>query len=120
MAIPIRFMTVVLKKAAIESTYPGGLAWFLRCYPKAARDERLIGVVFMSSGDVQQFIDVLNAIGFDLANGCAVGDMYAGVMESCEGIEFAPLGKRRFDGWKASWSAGGCANSAGCAEGSPR
>jgi len=83
------------------------LTWFLHCYPKAARDERLIGVVFMSSGDVQRFIDVLNAIGFDLANGCAVGDMYAGVMEGCEGIEITPIGKRRFDGWQASCSSAG-------------
>ncbi|OGS01258.1 MAG: hypothetical protein A3G41_05895 [Elusimicrobia bacterium RIFCSPLOWO2_12_FULL_59_9] len=101
MAIQIRFTTVILKKAAIESTYPGGLAWFLRSYPKAARDDRLVGVVFMSSGDVQRFIDVLNAMGFDLANGFAVGDMYVGVLESCEGIEFTPVGKRRFDGWLA-------------------
>lgn len=107
MAIPIHFMTVVLKKAAIESTYPGGLAWFLCSYPKSARDEHLVGVAFMSSADVQRFIDVLNAIGFDLANGCAVGDMHVGVMESCEGIEFTPIGKRRFDGWKASCSAAG-------------
>ncbi len=101
MAIQIHCMTVVLKKTAIESTYPGGLTWFLRCYPKAMRDERLVGVVFMSSADVEQFIDVLHAIGFDLANGCAVGDMHVGVLESCEGIQFTPIGKRRFDGWLA-------------------
>ena len=105
MAIQIRFMTVVLKKSAIESTYPGGLTWFLRCYPKALRDEHLVGVAFMASSYVEQFIDVLHAIGFDLANGCAVGDMHVGVLESCEGIEFTPIGKRWTDGWSASSSA---------------
>ena len=87
MAIPIKFYTAVLKKSAIRSQYPGGLARFLQDRPRGLpQDEDLVGLRFMSGGDLQQFLDVLSAIGFDLKQSCAVGEMYHGVIDSCEEI----------------------------------
>ncbi len=88
MAIPIRFFTVVLKKVAIESGYPGGLACFLQDRPDIPQDEHLVGVPFMSGGALQRFIDMLTAISFDLARGLAVGEMIHGEWQPGSGIEF--------------------------------
>lgn len=88
MAIAIRFYTVVLKKVAIESGYPGGLTHFLQDYRGAPQDAHLVGLYFMSGGDLGRFIDLLTAISFDLTRGLAVGEMVHGEWEPCSGIEF--------------------------------
>jgi hypothetical protein len=88
MAIPIRFYTVVLKKVAIETGYPGGLARFLQEHPSVPQDEHLVGVPFMSGGELQRFVDLLKAISFDLGRGLAIGEMTHGEWEPCSGIEF--------------------------------
>jgi len=88
MSIPIVFFTAVLKKQAIEASYPGGLARFLQDRPGAPQDEHLVGVSFMSGGDLQQFVDLLSAISFDISGGFAVGEMFNGEWEPCNGIEF--------------------------------
>ncbi len=90
MAIPIRFLTAVLKKDTIAATYPGGLARFLGDHPGVQEDDQLVGVPFMSSGDLQEFIDRLQGAGFDLAQGLAVGEMFHGEWEPCAGIKFEP------------------------------
>ncbi len=88
MAIPIRFYTVVLKKVAIESGYPGGLARFLQDRPDIPQDEHLVGVPFMSGGDLQRFVDLLAANGLDLARDLAIGEMIHGEWQPGSGIEF--------------------------------
>src|SRR5688572_6350127 len=104
MTIPIRFMTAVFKKSAIENGYPGGLSRFLEDQLCAAEDDHLVGVCFMSGGELQRFLDVLRSIGVDLANGCAVADMVLGALEPCEGIQVTSLGDELFDGWQATFS----------------
>src|ERR1035437_1097216 len=99
MAIPISLLTAVLKKDAIEASYPGGLTSFLQDHLDIPQDEYLVGVPFMSGGELQEFVDSLKASGFDLARGLAVGEMFHGEWEHCTGIEFravdpaAPFGK---------------------------
>lgn len=89
MSIPIKFYTAVLKKSVIRTQYPGGFETFLEDRQQGLpEDEELIGVIFMGSGELQQFLDMLHTVGFDLKNGCAVGEMILGVVESCPGIEF--------------------------------
>lgn len=103
MAIPISFLTAVLKKAVIEAGYPGGLARFLRDHPDVPQDEHLVGVPFMSGGDLQEFVDSLKATGFEVAQGLAVGEMFHGEWESCIGIEFTAVDSiKPFRAWKAS------------------
>ena len=102
MSVPIHCITVVLKKSILESTYPGGLKSFLHGHPDGPRDESLVGVPFMSSGDVQSFLDVLRSVGFDLQTGCAVGDTFIGELEGCEGISFERLGRGLGAVWQAT------------------
>ena len=102
MAIPINVLTAVLKKEAVEAGYPGGLARFLQDHPGTPQDEYLVGVPFMSSGDLQRFIDLLTAISFDISGGFAVGEMFNGEWEPCRGIEFrAQYSDRLNRGWQA-------------------
>ena len=103
MAIPINFFTAVLKKAGIEASYPGGLSRFLQDHPDVPQDEHLIGVCFMSGGELQEFVDSLKGIGFDLARGLAVGEMLHGEWDPCNGIEFTATRSGPMDrGWQAS------------------
>jgi hypothetical protein len=103
MAIPISFLTAVLKKAAIEAVYLGGFARFLQDHPGVPQDDHLVGVPFMSGGELQEFVDSLKAIGFDLTRGLAVGEMFHGEWEPCSGIEFrAAYPDRPISGWHAS------------------
>lgn len=91
MTIPIKFFTVVLKKTAVESGYPGGLKRFLEDQPQGLpQDAELVGLRFMSGGELQRFLDLLIAISFDLKQGCAIGEMVLGEIERCPGIEFRP------------------------------
>ena len=103
MAIPISFLTAVLKKCAVESRYPGGLPGFLKSYPDATQDAELVGVAFMSGGELQEFVDSLTVKGFDVAQGFAVGEMFHGEWEACDGIEFVAIEPERpFSPWQAS------------------
>lgn len=103
MAIQIRFYTAILKKGVIESSYPGGLARFLQDRPGVRQDEHLVGVPFMSGGELQRFVDLLRAIGFDLAKGYALGEMMHGECEPCSGIEFrATHTNQIFPEWHAT------------------
>ncbi len=103
MAIPIRFLTAVLTKEAIAESYPGGLARFLDDHPEVPEDDQLVGVSFMSGGDLQEFLDRLQRDGFDLAQGCAVGEMFHGQWgEPCAGIKFEPnVRDSPMMGWRA-------------------
>ena len=103
MAIPISFLTAVLKKTVIEAGYPRGLTGFLQDYQGGSQDEHLVGVCFMSGGELQEFIDSLKATGFDVARCLAVGEMFRGEWEPCNGIEFTATRSGPMDrGWQAS------------------
>ena len=91
MAIPISFLTAVLKKEALEASYPGGLSRFLQGRPGVPQDEHLVGVSFMSGSELQEFVDALLASGFDVQRGLAVGEMLHGEWEPCHGIEFTAV-----------------------------
>ena len=99
MTIRVHCMTVVIKKSAVEHRYPGGLAAFVRSYRPGTEDADLVGRGFMASGDVYRFLDVLAAIGFDSARDFALGDMFMGEMQGCEGIRFECQGDSPLDGW---------------------
>lgn len=102
MAIPISFLTALLKKEAIEAGYPGGLSRFMQDHPGLPQDEHLVGVPFMSGSELQEFVDSLEAIGFDLAQGLAIGEMFYGEWEACRGIEFTRVDSDRpFSRWEA-------------------
>ena len=102
MAIPISFLTAVLKKTAIETGYPRGLTGFLQDYQGGSQDEHLVGVCFMSGSELQEFIDLLKATGFDVARCLAVGEMFRGEWEPCSGIEFKAT---RSDPMNRGWHA---------------
>jgi hypothetical protein len=92
MAIPISFITLVIRKDALETDYPGGLAAFrAQRQGRLEEDQHLVGVAFMSSGEVQPFLDVLMALGMHLPTSCAIGEMMNGEQFSCEGITFVQV-----------------------------
>ena len=91
MAIPIRFITVVLKKEAVEVTYPGGLPQLLIDWPEIPMDDHLVGIPFMSSGEVGSFLDLLRSLGMNFESSGAVGEMLAGPTIRCAGIHFYSL-----------------------------
>jgi len=101
-AIPIRVMTVVIKKVALEEKYPGGVKRFQVDLPGPS-DEHLVGVYYMSSGEVGGLLVMLKALGFHMPTCYAVGDVCLGPMDPCPGIEFfcllpdAPFDKQ----WRA-------------------
>ena len=66
-------------------------------------DEHLIGVPFMSGGELQEFVDSLSAMSFDVHQGLAIGEMFRGEWQSCPGIRFTPTRSNPMNrGWKAS------------------
>ena len=91
MSVPIRFLTLVVKKSALAARYPGGAPGFRHTHPGVPEDEHLFAVPAMSWDDLQIVIDTLSVLGIDTARNCAVGDMFIGTMEPCEGIEFRAL-----------------------------
>lgn len=102
--VPIRFVTVVLKKSAIESGYPGGLARLLERFPDAPHDERLIGIASMSTGEAEGVVADLRSAGVDMDTGGAFADMSLGPFWTAAGISFrCERPEEMFDrGWVAS------------------
>lgn len=106
MPIPIRVLTVVVKKWAIQQRYPGGIARFQADRPGLPTDPYLIGVPFMACGDLGSFLDLLRSLAFDLPTCCAVGDVLLGPVDPCEGIAFYCLEpEAMFD---QQWYAASC------------
>ena len=91
MAVPIHFLTLVIKKSALTGRYPGGVAGFRQTHPGVPEDEHLFAVPAMSWDNLQIVIDTLIVLGMDIDRHCAVGDMFIGTLEPCEGIEFRAL-----------------------------
>jgi hypothetical protein len=104
MAIPVTFLTAVIKKSEIRASYPGGLDQFLRDHPDASRDEHLFGVSFMSGGEIQEFVDIPRSRGFDVRRGRAIGELFHGEWAPCDGIEFVRAGSEGpFTRWEARY-----------------
>ncbi len=88
MAIPIEFMTIVIRKPALKTQWYGGLETFLRNHAGAAEDDDLLGLAFMSSGEAQELVERLRLGGLQGGRDFALGEMFHGEWEACEGIEF--------------------------------
>ena len=87
--IPIRFVTVVVRKSAIESGYPGGFARFLESHPRPLlEDEKLVGIVSMSMGEAEGTFVALKEAGVNMDGAGALADMVRGPLRAARGIAF--------------------------------
>ncbi len=82
------FMTLALKRRALEAQYPGGLRAFLQRFPHARASGGLVAVSAMSGGGIGEYREHLAEVGYDLINDSAVGDAIAGPLEECPDIGF--------------------------------
>ena len=66
MAIKVTFLTVVTRIETVERRYPGGIAAFMKdnLVEKPYRDRDIAGVIFMSTGEAEEFIAKLLNLGF--------------------------------------------------------
>lgn len=101
MSLRIAFLTVVLKKSAVERVYPGGLAGFARDFDPGAEDAELLGLAFMASAEAWAFLDVLAAMGLRPGRDVALGDAFIGPLQPCAGIAFAQEEGCLMGGWHA-------------------
>lgn len=99
--VPIRFMTVVLRKDAIDRVYPGGREAFRQSHPHD-EDEHLVALSFMASSYVETFESSLAAIGFVRGRDYAIGEMFHGELLACDGVRF-----RQPRGFMTPWEAHG-------------
>lgn len=102
----LAFLTLVLKRQALEARYPGGLGAFLGRSPGARAEGPLVAVHAMSGGDLGEVADHLAGAGYDMVSDSAVGDMFAGPLEACPGIGFY---RTRLGQWYAVAKQGGTA-----------
>ena len=96
MAVLIEAITVVIRREAIDSKYPGGLTAFKQQAPYLASrdtlvdDGELIGISFMTPADVRCFCEDMARVGFSPPEepvDLVVVDQYAGPTVPCEWIE---------------------------------
>lgn len=94
MAIYLEFITVVVRKDAIEQRFPHGLAGFEKLFrgPTFTSDEHLVGVGFMGPPDVKRFVDQLERMHLTfLEDGecrdLAVVDRLGGATAPCRWLE---------------------------------
>ena len=66
MAIKVTFLTVVTRIETVERRYPGGIAAYVKDnrIEKPYRDRNITGVIFMSTGEAEEFIEKLVKLGF--------------------------------------------------------
>lgn len=100
--IPIRQMTLLIKKSCLAQSYPRGVAGFLATH-RAREYEHLVRYVSMSSGEIQQVLDGLIAVGVDISQACAIADYSIGPVASCPGIDFytTSMPNARMPAWEA-------------------
>lgn len=94
MAIPVKFVTVVIRLETIERKYPGGINAYMKDYPieNSCRDLNLVGEIFMSTDEAGEFIEELVNLGFSYdVNGefdeIAVVDEFRGLFLPCNWLE---------------------------------
>ncbi len=64
MAVAIEFVNVIVRKAAVEHSFPGGLDGFARQdLPNLTEDDHLLRVGFISGGEASVFVSELEAAG---------------------------------------------------------
>lgn len=95
MAVLIEAISVVLRRAAIERTFPGGWSRFIDYVPSdtLCADDKLARVGFMSPSDVKSFIEAIEQMGLQyIRDGVAVDlvvvDQQRGPSVPCEWLEF--------------------------------
>jgi len=66
MAIKLTFLTVVTRIETVERRYPGGIAAYMKdnLVTDSYRDRNITGVIFMSTGEAEEFIEKLIKLGF--------------------------------------------------------
>jgi len=66
MAIKVTFLTVVTRIETVERRYPGGIDAYVKDnrIAKPYRDRHIVGVLFMSTGEAEEFIEKLVKLGF--------------------------------------------------------
>ena len=66
MAIKVTFLTVVTRNETVERMYPGGMVAYVKdnLIEKPYQDRNITGVIFMSTGEAEEFIEKLVKIGF--------------------------------------------------------
>jgi hypothetical protein len=87
-AVRIVFLTAVFTRTGVQAGYPGGVPGFCARHPHARADRDLLTLSSMSSGELGETLDAIAAAGLDLSTCCAVADVFAGPLQTCEGIEF--------------------------------
>ena len=67
MAIKVTFLTVVTRNETVERRYPGGMSAYVKdnLIEKPYRDRNIAGVIFMSTGEAEEFIEKLVKLGFN-------------------------------------------------------
>lgn len=95
MTIVIKFLTVVTRVETIKRKYPGGIDAYMEenLVTDAYRDRNIAGVIFMSTGEAEEFIDKLVNLGFSYiknnneSDEIALIDMFVGPLLPCPWIE---------------------------------
>jgi hypothetical protein len=94
MTISIEFVTTVIRIESINKKYPGGIDAFLKKYSvgRSYRDPFIVGVSYMGTGDVEEFIGEMVNLGFShlVNNECdeiAILDQYEGLFDPCPWLE---------------------------------
>ena len=84
MAIKVTFLTVVTRNETIKRTYPGGMAEYVKDnrIEKPYRDRNITGVIFMSTGEAEEFIAKLLNLSFSYDE-IALVDQFAGLLSTC-------------------------------------
>jgi len=84
MAIKVTFLTVVTRNETVERRYPGGMDAYVKDnrIEKPYRDRNIVGVLFMSTGEAEEFIAKLLNLGFSYDE-IALVDQFAGLLSHC-------------------------------------
>ena len=88
MTILVKFLTVVTRIGTIKRKYPGGLDAYVKdnLVGDSYRDRHIAGVLFMSTGEAEEFIDKLVSLGFSYDE-IALIDMFVGPLLPCPWLE---------------------------------
>ena len=99
--IPISSFTVLVLVDSIASNYAGGLARFDRQHPWARRNSNLCALIFMSGGELNEYLGEMRRFDLALGRDLAVGEAMYGEWEACPAIRF----ENRRDGFPPAWVA---------------
>lgn len=92
MALRLKFISAVIRKADIAAHYPGGCPAFESVHAVSSEDDALYALVSMSGSGIEDQFDALRASGFDADRFVALADMWSGPIRQVPGIAFAAEG----------------------------